>query len=72
MVITAVDDEVAELPVRLRKPASRRSVAISTGPLEGTNHKIKTLQRTHYGFRDEQYFDLRLYNQHDSRYALIG
>lgn len=45
---------------------------ISTGPLEGTNHKIKTLQRTHYGFRDEQYFELRLYNLHNSRYALIG
>ena len=45
---------------------------ISTGPLEGTNHKIKTLQRTHYGFRDEEYFTLRLYNLHNSRYALVG
>ena len=24
---------------------------ISTGPLEGTNNKIKTLQKTAYGFR---------------------
>ena len=25
---------------------------ISTGPLEGTNNKIKTLKRQAYGFRD--------------------
>jgi transposase len=45
---------------------------ISTGPLEGTNNKIKTLQRTHYGFRDQHYFLLRLYNLHNSRYELVG
>jgi transposase len=45
---------------------------ISTGPLEGTNNKIKTLQRTHYGFRDQQYFFLRLYNLHNSEYKLVG
>lgn len=45
---------------------------ISTGPLEGKNNKIKTLQRMHYGFRDDEYFTLRLYNLHNSHYALVG
>jgi len=45
---------------------------ISTGPLEGTNNKIKTLQRRAYGFRDQQYFTLRIYALHDTKYALVG
>lgn len=45
---------------------------ISTGPLEGTNNKIKTLQRQAYGFRDQQYFRLKIYALHKSKYALIG
>ena len=27
---------------------------ITTGPLEGTNNKIKTMQRQAYGFRDQR------------------
>jgi transposase len=45
---------------------------ISTGPLEGTNNKIKTLQRQAYGFRDRAFFILRIYALHTSRYQLIG
>jgi transposase len=45
---------------------------ISTGPLEGTNNKIKTLQRQAYGFRDQQYFTLRIYSLHETKYALVG
>jgi len=45
---------------------------ISTGPLEGTNNKIRTLQRQHYGFRDEEYFRYRLHSLHLTRYALVG
>jgi transposase len=33
---------------------------ITTGPLEGLNNKIKTLKRQAYGFRDMEYFQLRL------------
>jgi transposase len=33
---------------------------ISTGPLEGTNNKIKTLKRQAYGFRDQEYFKLKI------------
>jgi len=45
---------------------------ISTGPLEGTNNKIKTLQRQAYGYRDQEYFRLRIYAMHEQKYALIG
>jgi transposase len=46
--------------------------AISTGPLEGTNNKIKTMKRQAYGFRDQQFFILKIYALHESRYALVG
>ena len=46
--------------------------SISTGPLEGTNNKIKTLQRQAYGFRDMEFFKLRIYGLHETKYALIG
>lgn len=45
---------------------------ISTGPLEGLNNKIKTLKKQAYGFRDIEYFKLRLYFLHESTYALTG
>jgi len=45
---------------------------ISTGPLEGTNNKIKTLQRQAYGFRDQAFFILRIYALHSTRYELVG
>lgn len=45
---------------------------ISTGPLEGVNNKIKTLQRQAYGFRDQEFFHLRIYSIHLAKYALLG
>ena len=45
---------------------------ISTGPLEGTNNKIKTLQRQAYGFRDHEFFKLKILALHEARYALVG
>lgn len=45
---------------------------ISTGPLEGTNNKIKTMQRISYGFRDKEFFKLKIFAVHCSRYALVG
>ena len=39
---------------------------ITNGPLEGLNNKIKTMKRQAYGFRDTEYFKLRLYNLHNS------
>jgi len=45
---------------------------ISTGPLEGTNNKIKTLQRAAYGFRDKEFFKLKIMALHETKYALVG
>jgi len=38
---------------------------ISTAKVEGINNKIKVMKRSAYGFRDEEYFRLRLYALHD-------
>ena len=40
---------------------------ISTGKVEGINNKIKVMKRNAYGFRDDKYFELRLYALHDCR-----
>jgi transposase len=45
---------------------------ISSGPMEGTNNKIKTVQRQSYGIRDREYFELLLYSLHQTKYALVG
>lgn len=45
---------------------------ITTGPLEGLNNKIKVLKRQAYGFRDDEYFKLRLYFLHDDTPAFAG
>jgi transposase len=45
---------------------------ISTGPLEGTNNKIRTMQRQAYGFRDHEFFKLKILALHESKYALVG
>jgi transposase len=45
---------------------------ISTGPLEGTNTKIKLLQRQAYGYRDMEFFRLKIYALHKTTYALVG
>ena len=44
---------------------------LSTGPLEGTNNKIRALTRQAYGFRDQEYFLLQLYALHESRFVLV-
>jgi transposase len=45
---------------------------ISTGPLEGTNNKIRTMQRQAYGFRDQEFFKLKILALHEAKYALVG
>ena len=45
---------------------------ISTGPLEGTNNKIKTMKRQAYGFRDNEFFKLKIMALHMTKYALVG
>ncbi len=44
---------------------------VTTGKVEGINNKIKVLKRQAYGYRDTEYFKLRIYFLHESRYALL-
>lgn len=44
---------------------------ISSGKLEGINNKIRTLNRQAYGYRDDDFFTLKLYDLHNSGYKLI-
>ena len=45
---------------------------ISTGPLEGTNNKIKTMKRQAYGFRDTEFFKLKILGLHETKSVLVG
>ena len=45
---------------------------LTSGPVEGIVNKIKTLKRQAYGFRDTDYFKLRLYHLHCQGYSLTG
>lgn len=40
---------------------------ISNGKIEGTNNKIKVLKRQAYGYRNDEFFTLKLYALHDKR-----
>ena len=42
---------------------------ISSGKIEGINNKIKTIKRQAYGFRDDEYFKLRILSMHKGIYA---
>ncbi|NDV24985.1 ISL3 family transposase [Desulfovibrio sp. JC022] len=45
---------------------------ISSGPMEGTNNKIKTMKRQAYGYRDQEFFKLRIMGIHEAKYSLTG
>jgi transposase len=45
---------------------------ITSGPMEGTNNKIKTMKRQAYGFRDQEFFKLKILAIHETKYALVG
>ena len=45
---------------------------ITTGPLEGLNNKIKVLKRSAYGYRDQEFFGLRILFLHESEFKLAG
>jgi transposase len=47
-------------------------VMITSGPMEGTNNKIKTMKRQAYGFRDKEFFKLKILAIHESKYRLVG
>ena len=82
--LTAWIDEAAASGIRILKDAARKLRAwkpfilnghkhrISTGKLEAINRKIGTLQRNAYGYRDDEYLKLRIFNLHNTTYALAG
>jgi transposase len=45
---------------------------ITSGRMEGINNKIKTLTKQAYGYRDQNFFVLKLLSLHHSRYKLLG
>jgi transposase len=45
---------------------------LSTGPVEAFNNKIKTIQRQAYGYRDQEFFRLKVYASHELKYKLVG
>jgi len=47
-------------------------VMITSGPMEGTNNKIKTMKRQAYGFRDREFFKLKILAIHETKYVLVG
>ena len=45
---------------------------ISSGRMEGTNNKIKVMKRMAYGYRDMEFFKLKILAIHEAKYALTG
>jgi transposase len=45
---------------------------LTTAKLEVTNRKIRTLLSRAYGYRDKEFFTLKLYALHRTKYALVG
>jgi transposase len=45
---------------------------ISTGPLEGLNNKIQTMKRQAFGFRDPEFFKLKILAIHKTKRVLVG
>ena len=84
MELTAWIREAQSSGIRILKDAAKQLLLwkpfilnwhkhqISTAKLEATNRKIGSLQRNAYGYRDEQYLKLRIYNIHTATYALTG
>ncbi len=82
--LTAWIEEAAASRISVLKDAARKLLVwkpfflnwhkhrISTGTLEAINRKIGTLQRHAYGYRDDEYLKLRIFNLHNTTYALTG
>jgi transposase len=45
---------------------------ISTGPLEGLNNKIQAMKRQAFGFRDIEFFKLKILALHKTKHVLVG
>lgn len=47
-------------------------IRISTAKVEGINHKVKNMMRQAYGYRDDDFFKLKLYSLHDKISSFVG
>jgi len=56
-------------PVSSRFRLSVREYQISAGKIEGINQKIKTLRRHGYGYPDDEYFFLKLFDMSRQGYV---
>jgi len=45
---------------------------ITSGPMEGTNNKIKTMKKMAYGYSDVEFFKLRILGIHEAKFAMTG
>ena len=72
MARAAENEGAAVYPSEERGLLAYYDYPISTGPLEGTNNKIKTMKRQAYGFRDREFFKLKILAIHESRYEMVG
>ncbi len=55
-----------------KKILAHYDIPISTGIIEGINNKIKTASKQAYGFRDAEYFKLKIMEIHRAKYQLTG
>jgi transposase len=72
--------EVSEVSMLIRFAATLREhregilnyydSRITTAPLEGTNTKIRVLQRKAYGYRDQEYLKLRILALHEDSFKM--
>lgn len=75
---TALSSGVIQL-VRFAKKLRRHAAGIlnyflfpiSTAKVEGINNHIKVIKRRAYGYRDLNYFMLKIYNLHTKKYGLL-
>jgi len=70
--VRMLKDFAKTLAIHRRGLLAWYNYSISTGPLEGTNNKIRALTRQAYGFRDSEFFILQLYALHETRFLLVG
>lgn len=78
-IIEAIESQIKEL-VRVARTLLGHFEGLLTffkhrltnAKTEGINNKIKTLKRQAYGYRDMEYFKLRLYHLHKQETSLIG
>ena len=60
-ILAAVDKGILKLTCLVRG-----------GLMEGTNNKIKMMKRMAYGYRDMEFFELKILTIHKTKYTLTG